>query len=218
MMKHKMGALIFLAGLTLSGVQAQAQAQPGQGGGGQGGRPGGGRAGMTPQQMQQMREEMMKTQMTALGVPAASQTTILAYAAAREAAARPLRAQARTLQTNLANNISAEAATRQLTALRDAVKVEKVRRAVAETELNTAIEFTKNPQLEAYLMLAGLIGDEGAILAPPGGNGRGGRGGQGGRQGDPGGGQGGPGGRGGGPGDGPGGPEDDMGGEGGGPA
>ena len=100
MMKHKMGALIVLAGLAFSGVQAQAQ-----GGGG------GGRGNMNPQQMQQRREEMMKTQLTALGVEATTQTAIIAYAAARETAAQPLRAQARTLQEGLTNNISAEVAT-----------------------------------------------------------------------------------------------------------
>ncbi len=162
---------------------------------------------MTPQQMQQMREEAMKTQMTTLGITDASQTSILAYAQAREVAAMPLRAQARTLQEGLGNNISAEVAARQLGALRDAVKAEKERRAGAESALNAAVGFSKNPQLEAYLTLAGLIGDEGAILSPPGGGGRGGGrgggpGGQGGGQGGRrGGGQGRPG-----PGDGPGGP------------
>lgn len=146
---------------------------------------------MTPQQMQQMREEAMKTQMTALGVEASAQTAILAYAQARESAATPLRAQAAQLQQGLANNISGEVAARQLTALRDAIKAEKERRATAEKGLDTAIGFTKNPQLEAYLTLAGMIGDEGAILAPPGGAGGGRGGGRAGRGGGQGGGQGG---------------------------
>lgn len=203
MMKLKTSALIVLAGLSL-GVTAQAQ--NGQGGpGGQGGQGGGRRGGnrggaqMTPLQMQRMRDEMMKTQMTALGVPEASQTAIIAYAAARETATMPLRAQARTLQQGLANNLSAEAATRQLSAMRDAVKIEKTRRETAQKDLDTAVGFSKNPQLEAYLTLAGLIGDEGAILAPPGaGAGRGGPGGGNRRGGGQGGGRGGQGGFGGG--------------------
>ena len=138
---------------------------------------------MTPQQMQQMREEAMKTQMTELGIEEASQSAIIAYANAREAAATPLRAQARTLQEGLSNNISAEVATRQLAALRTAIGAEKERRATAEKHLDTTVGFSKSPQLEAYLTLAGLIGDEGAIIAAPGGNGRGGRGGFGGGQG-----------------------------------
>lgn len=196
MMKLKSSALVLLAGLALGGVQAQAQGP----GGGFGGPGGGGRGQMTPQQMRQMRDEMMKTQMTALAVPEAAQTTILAYAQARETAAAPLRAQARTLQEGLANNISAEVATRQLTEMRAAIAAEKTRRAAAEKELNTAVGYTKSPQLEAFLTLSGLIGDEASFIAPPGGGGRGGRGGRGG-----GGFGGGPGGPGGGFGGGPGG-------------
>lgn len=191
MMKHKSSALILLAAMTFGAANANAQpGGPGQGGPGGPGQAGGqgrgrgqgarGGAAMTPQQMQQMREEALKTQMTAFGVEAAAQTSIIAYANARETAAMPLRAQARTLQTGLNNNLSAEAATRQLAALRDAVKAEKARRASAESALNAAVGFSKNPQLEAYLTLAGLIGDESAILSPPGGGARGGMGGQGG--------------------------------------
>lgn len=205
MMKNKTNMLILLAGLSLFGAQANAQPGAGGPGGGQGGgrRGQGGRGGgmgmMTPQQMQQMREEALKAQMTTMGVPEAAQTTILAYATARETAAMPLRAQARTLQEGLNNNISAEVAARQLAAMRDAIKVEKDRRTTAQTELDTAVGFSKNPQLEAFLTLSGLIGDESSIIAPAGGGGgrggfggRGGRGGRGGGQGGPG--QGGPGG------------------------
>lgn len=200
MMKLKTSALIVLAELSLGGVMSQAQdgqggpgGQGGFGAGQRGGRRGGGRGGapMTPLQMQQMRDEMMKTQMTALSVPEASQNAILAYATARETATMPLRAQARTLQQGLANNLSAEATTRQLSAMRDAIKIEKTRRETAQKDLDTTVGFSKNPQLEAYLTLAGLIGDEGAILAPPGGGMGGGRGNR--RGGGPGG-QGGPGG------------------------
>jgi len=197
MMKHKSSALILLAAMTFGGAYANAQqAGPGQGGGqgrgrgqGQGGRAG---AMMTPQQMQQMREGALKTQMTALAIPETAQTAIIAYANARETAALPLRAQARTLQRGLNNNLSAEAATRQLTALRDAVRAEKERRAGAERELDAAVGFSKNPQLEAYLTLTGLIGEESAMFSAPGAGGgrRGGRGGmdgQGGRGGQGGG-------------------------------
>lgn len=211
MMKHpvsalKTRALILLAGMTLGGTYANAQdgqAAPRQGRQNRGQGRGG--AQMTPLQMQQMREEALKTQMTAIGIADAAQTSIIAYMAAREAGTMPLRVQARALQTGLTNNISAEVATRQLAALREAVKAEKERRANAEKELDAAIGFSTNPQLEAYLTLSGLIGDEGAILAAPGGAGRGGagrggpggRGGQGGRRGGQGGNGGGPGGNGG---------------------
>ncbi len=179
-MKLKTNALIVLAGLSLGVV---AQAQPGQGGQGMGRGRGQGQGGrgqqMTPQQMQLMREEMMKTQMTEFGIDAAAQTAIIAYAGARETAANPLRAQGRTLQQGLANNVSAEVAARQLVALRTAIAAEKARRATAEGELDKAVGFSKNPILEAYLTLGGLIGDEGTFLAPPAGGGRGGRGGRG---------------------------------------
>jgi hypothetical protein len=169
MMKLKVTPFLLLAGMTFGATQVQAQG-PGGGGGG----------GFNPAQMLQRRIDNMKTQMTAMGVAAATQDTIVAYVTARETAATPIRAMSRDLQQGLGNNMTAEAATTQLTALRAAITAEKTRRAQAEKDLETAISFSKNPQLEAYLTVMGLVGDDGGILSQQGGGRRGGGGGQGG--------------------------------------
>ncbi len=142
-------------------------------------------------------EENVRQIMAQAGVnDEATQTAILDYIKADMQARAPLREQGKSLY----NAVQAGAVTNdQLLALvtdyRSAQQSETARRKEAQADLDAKINYTKNPRLEAILLLTGLIGDGPMMFQ---GGGRGGPGGQGGGQGPRGGREGQPGGKGGG--------------------
>jgi len=220
-----------IVGLTMGVGVVAAQAQPGgnaplasnppnqQQGGGRGNRPN--FANMTPaqrqQMMQQQREQGVKMMLQRGNVDdVVAQGAIIAFINAQDAATQTLQDAARKVNQAVRNPDSTDdQIATALADLRKLAAAEKLRRATALTQMDAAINYTKNPRLDAILTLGGVIGDEAALLGAGGGGGggggRGGRGGMGGPGGGFGGGPGG-GGFGGGPrGGGPGGPPPDGG-------
>jgi Ca2+-binding EF-hand superfamily protein len=128
-------------------------------------------------------EQNLRRLMTQAGIgEGATQDAILEYVRADLHARSSLREQG----TKLIQALRAGAVTDdQMAALvadyRAAQQVEKSRREVAEAQLDAKISYSKNPRLEAMLLLAGVIGEGGGLMMPPGfgGGGPGRRGGQG---------------------------------------
>lgn len=161
---------------------------------------------MTPAQREamqaQMRERFIRQGLTQMGFAQADiQDALIEFIAAQDAATRPLQDKSRALLQAMMNKESTE---QQIEALanefRLAADAERTRRTQALADLDTSIGYTKNPRLLALLQVAGIVGDQGSLLNPPGSGLMalmGGRGGQGGRGGGGPNGRGGRGGRGG---------------------
>lgn len=206
MKNHKWKGLL-VSGLAIGLVGGALRAQPGMGAGApppppDGAPPfdGGPNAArpdmrnMTPEQrreaMQKMRAEGLRRTMNEAGfTQTATQDAVIAFMAAQDEAAQPLRDQMRKLGEAMRDTTVTDAQMAPLLAdFRMAVEAERARRAKALKDLDAKIGYSKKPRLDAMLTLAGIIGDEASLV---GGGGRGmgdGRGMGGGRGGWPGGG------------------------------
>lgn len=127
----------------------------------------------------------MRQMLTQAGVnDATTQTAVLDYIEADMEARRPLREQGnkifRALRDGAVTNDQLDAL---VTDYRSAQQAETARREKAQTDLDTKINYSKNPRLEAVLLLSGLVGDGPMMFQ---GGGRGGPGEGGGRGGQPG--------------------------------
>lgn len=132
-------------------------------------------------------EENVRQIMTQAGVnDAATQTAILDYIKADMEARAPLREQGKTLYNALQGGaVTDDQLLALVTDYRSAQQAETERRKQSQADLDAKINYTKNPRLEAMLLLTGLIGD-GPMMFQGGGRG-GGPGGPGMRGGGPGG-------------------------------
>ena len=141
-----------------------------------GGR-GGNRGGNRPDRAA-MQTRVLQRQLTSAGVTDATvQEAITTYVANRQAARKPLTDAAAALAQTLADANATPAQTASaLATYKAALAAEKVRIVAAEAELDGQVDFSKNPKLEAALLMAGVIGDGQSYLDAPG-NGRGNRGG-----------------------------------------
>lgn len=184
MQKNKWLAGPVVLGLAVGMAGIGLHAQPEAGGGG--GRPD--FRNMTPEQreqmmqrMQQMREEGMRRMLTDAGfADAIVQDAIIAFGAAQEKATQSLRQKMRQVTEAARTGAVTDAQMSTLLAeFRADVAAEKTRRAAAQKDLDTKVNFSKQPRLDALLTTMGLIGDEAAVVGGggPGGGFGGGRGG-----------------------------------------
>jgi len=116
---------------------------------------------MTPEQRQEQSEERLRNVMKENGITEpADQNAVLAYLADELEARRPLRQKGMKLQEALSDSNTTDA---QIKALVDdyhnAQKVEEQRRIKAQNDLDAKIHYTKNPRMEGFLMLMGVLGD-----------------------------------------------------------
>ena len=200
-----------LGAITTTVMSAQAQDGGGPGGGFPGGGPGGGGQGggggfnrnMTPEQMEQFmaqrREQQIKRQMDQAGfTDADAQAAVIAYANDQAKLAADLQTKMTAIRTGLQQNATDAQFATMLGDLRKAIADAKAKHTAATAELDTKVNYTKSPRMEAFLTVNGIIGDEAAFVTSLSGNGGGrgmggfgGAGGPGGRGGGQGGGQGG---------------------------
>lgn len=122
----------------------------------------------TPQQRQAMMQQFMVQRLRNLmdqdGVGKNIQESILAFLKEREDARQGLRDQTTELtQAMTAGNTPDDKLKNLLSGLRIAVADEKKRNEEALAELDKAVGYTKNPRLEVFLTLLGVIGDETAM-------------------------------------------------------
>lgn len=106
-----------------------------------------------------------------------TQNTVLEYMKNDMQARRPLREQGQKVFRALQGGaVTDDQLAALITDYRAAQQAEKTRREQAQAELDAKIQFSKNPRLEAMLLLTGLIGDGGLVVMPNGMGGRGGPG------------------------------------------
>lgn len=134
-------------------------------------------------------EQNLRRLMTQAGIgEGATQDAILEYVRNDLHARGSLREQGtKLIQALRAGAVTDEQMAALVADYRAAQQAEKSRREIAEAQLDAKINYSKNPRLEAMLLLAGVIGEGGGLMMPPGfgGGGQGRRGGgQGGGQGD----------------------------------
>jgi hypothetical protein len=129
-------------------------------------------------------EENVRMILAQAGVnDAATQTAVLDYIKADIEARSPLREQGKSLLKALqAGAVTDDQLLALVTDYRAAQQAEKARRERAQADLDAKINYSKNPRLEAILLLTGLIGDGPMMFQ----GGRGGPGERGGRGGQPG--------------------------------
>lgn len=111
-------------------------------------------------------DEAIRKMMAMGGVPEiATQDAVLAYMKEDVEARRPLReAGMKLFQALRAADVNDEQMLALVTDYRAAQETEKVRREQAQNALDAKVNFTRNPRLEAMLLLAGLIGDGGGLV------------------------------------------------------
>jgi hypothetical protein len=131
-------------------------------------------------------EDNVRRMLAQAGVDdAATQTAVLDYIKTDMEARGPLREQgAKIFRALREGAVTDDQLLALVTDYRAAQQAEKARREQAEANLDAKINYSKNPRLEAMLLLSGLIGD-GPMMFQGGGRGgpgeRGGRGGRGGQ-------------------------------------
>ena len=119
-------------------------------------------------------DEAIRKMMTLGGVPdVATQDAVLKFMKEDVEARKPLRALGLKLFEALrAGDVNDDQMLALITDYRAAQDAEGTRREDAQDALDAKVNFTKNPRLEAMLLLAGLIGDgSGLMNAGPGGYG-----------------------------------------------
>lgn len=138
----------------------------------------GGGAGFNRADMQKRMEEGMRQMLRQAGVDdAPTQDIILDYVRADFEARAQLREQGNKLFQAVRNGgVTDDQLLALITDYRAAQQAERTRREKAETDLDAKVHFSKNPKLEAMLLLGGMIGDGGGLTIYGGGGG-GGRGG-----------------------------------------
>jgi len=151
---------------------------------------------MTPEQRQEQSEERLRGVMKENGITEeADQNAVLAYLSDELEARKPLRQMGMKLQGALGDTATTDVQIKALVEdYQNAQAVEKQRRLKAQSDLDAKIHYTKNPRMEAFLMLMGVLGDGQPMMqgrrSPEGGRndrpgrgpgGRGGRGDRGGR-------------------------------------
>jgi len=111
-------------------------------------------------------DDAIRKMMEMGGVPeVATQDAVLAYMKEDMEARKPLRDLGLKLfQALRAADINDEQMLALVTDYRAAQEMEKTRRQQAQDTLDVKVNFTKNPRLEAMLLLAGLIGDGGGLV------------------------------------------------------
>lgn len=123
-------------------------------------------------------EQNLRRLMTQAGIgEGATQDAILEYVRADLQARQPLREQGgKLIQALRAGAVTDEQMAALVADYRAAQQVEKTRREQAEADLDAKINYSKNPRLEAMLLLSGVIGEGGGLMMPRGfgGGGRGG--------------------------------------------
>lgn len=121
-------------------------------------------------------EQNLRRLMTQAGIgEGATQDAILEYVRTDLQARSSLREQGiKLIQALRAGAVTDEQMAALVADYRAAQQAEKSRREQAEAELDAKINYSKNPRLEAMLLLAGVIGEGGGLMMPPGFGGRGG--------------------------------------------
>lgn len=134
--------------------------------------------GGNPAEMQQRMEAGMRQMLTQAGVnDAPTQDIVLAYVKVDTDARSPMRMQSMKLwQAVRGGGVTDDQLLALVTDYRASQQAEKVRREKAEADLEAKIHFSKNPRLEALLLLSGMIGDGGNPMMMGGGRGMGGGG------------------------------------------
>jgi hypothetical protein len=122
-----------------------------------------GNRGGNPEEMKKRVEDGMRQMMNQAGVnDAPTQDIILAYVKADTEARGPLRQQSMKLFQAVRNGgVTDDQLLALITDYRASQEAEKVRRKSAEADLEAKVHFSKNPRLEAMLLLGGLIGESG---------------------------------------------------------
>jgi len=110
-------------------------------------------------------DQAIRKMMAQAGVEdVAKQDAVLAFVKADMEARRPLREQGQKLLQALREGaVTDDQLLALVTDYRASQEAEQIRREKAQEELDEKIKFGENPRLEAMLLLAGLIGDGGAI-------------------------------------------------------
>jgi len=124
--------------------------------------------------LQRQMDERAKMQLQRAGITdPAHQNAILAYAQSERDAELKLREKGQELQRTTRTNTITDA--QLITLINDyhaAIEEDKERHTKAVATLKTAIDFNKNPRVEAYLLLSGLYGDGPSITGNAGLGGR----------------------------------------------
>jgi hypothetical protein len=163
--------VVLVLALVVTATSLHAQPQGGRN------RPGGGipnLGNMTPEQMQQWIDQMMlqmRVQAVRVTLSGAKftdpglQEAVVTFVNNWEKASAPLRENNRQFAQALsAGTITEEEAKTSLVNLRAAVAKEKERHEKALQELDTQINYSQQPLLEAVLTSLGIIGDEAWVM------------------------------------------------------
>lgn len=128
----------------------------------------------TPEQRQQQIQKFMELRLREGLISAgfadkAMQDRIVEFARALDKERQPLREKSDKVREALRNNASEEQTGTLIKELRTAVADVKKRRDVALKGLDAQIGYSKKPRLEAFLMMADMLGDEASFAGGLGG-------------------------------------------------
>lgn len=105
-------------------------------------------------------ETRLRGLMTSVGIPeAGTQDALLLYLAEDEKAKNEVREAARRLMVGLRREATPERMKDLISAYKNSLENEKIRRRAAQTSLDAKIGYSANPRLEAMLWVVGVLGD-----------------------------------------------------------